>query len=124
MDLDGLKQINDTYGHLMGSHAISESGKIIESVVRKKGVACRYGGDEFIAFVRNTTLSKAESVGETIREKIAKHTFELDENSVSPTISIGVAELTDEVQRPAELVKIADDALYRAKKAGRNTVSR
>ena len=124
MDMDGLKKINDTYGHQMGSFSISESGKIIRKTIGRKGIASRYGGDEFIAFLRNTSLTKAESIGESIREKIAKHVFTRNEVTVTPTISIGVAEVSDELQSPEDLVRIADEALYRAKKAGRNTVSR
>ena len=124
MDMDGLKRINDTHGHQLGSHSISECGKIIGDIIGKKGTACRYGGDEFIAYLRKRTLAEAEAVGESIRQSIATHTFKLNGHSVSPTISIGVAEISNEVESPDELVRIADEALYRAKEAGRNTVSR
>jgi len=124
MDMDGLKQINDTYGHQMGSFSISESGMIIRKTIGRKGIASRYGGDEFIAFLRNMPILKAESVGESIREKITKHDFTRKDVTVNPTISIGVAEVNDELQSPEDLVRIADEALYRAKKAGRDTVSR
>jgi diguanylate cyclase (GGDEF)-like protein len=124
MDMDGLKQINDTHGHQLGSYSISECGNIIGATVGKKGTACRYGGDEFIAYLRKRTLAEAEAVGESIRQNITKHTFKLNGHSVSPTISIGVAELSDDIESPDELVRIADEALYRAKAAGRNTVSR
>ncbi|MFN2146940.1 MAG: diguanylate cyclase [Anaerolineales bacterium] len=123
MDLDGLKRINDTHGHLLGSHTIAEAGRIIGRSIGRKGLACRYGGDEFIAFVRNLTLSKAEELGERIRARIEGHKFVLNGQNASPTISIGVAERTDRVQSPPELVLIADEALYRAKAAGRNAVS-
>jgi len=124
MDMDGLKRINDTHGHQLGSHSISECGRIIGDIVGNKGTACRYGGDEFIAFLHKMTLAEAEVVGESIQQSIAKHTFKLNGHSASPTISIGVAELSDEVESPDELVRSADEALYRAKEAGRNTVSR
>ena len=124
MDMDGLKRINDTHGHQLGSHSISECGKIIGDIVGNKGTACRYGGDEFIAFLHKMTLAEAEVVGESIRQSIAKHTFKLNGHSASPTISIGVAELSNEAESPDELVRSADEALYRAKEAGRNTVSR
>ncbi len=124
MDMDGLKQINDTHGHQMGSFSISESGKIIRKTIGRKGIASRYGGDEFIAFLRNMPILKAESIGESIREKITKHNFTRKDVTVNPTISIGVAEVSDESESPEDLVRIADEALYRAKKAGRNKVSR
>lgn len=124
MDLDGLKQINDTYGHQLGSHSISESGKIIGKIIGEKGKACRYGGDEFMAFLRKTSGTQAAVIGESIRQKIAKQTFTFNGYSASPTISIGFAELSDEIESPSELIKNADEALYRAKEAGRNTVSK
>jgi diguanylate cyclase (GGDEF)-like protein len=123
MDMDGLKGINDTYGHQMGSFSISETGKIIAAVVGNRGVASRFGGDEFIAFLHSTSLTEAEQVGESIRAGVAGHTFDLHGKIVSPTISIGVAELTKKTKTPEDLVRIADEALYRAKNAGRNTVS-
>jgi diguanylate cyclase (GGDEF)-like protein len=124
MDMDGLKRINDTCGHQMGSFSISESGKIIRKVIGRKGIASRYGGDEFIAFIRNAPITKAINIGETIREKVSAHEFTLNGVTVDPTISIGVAELADELESPEDLVRIADEALYRAKNAGRNQVSR
>ena len=124
MDMDGLKKINDTHGHLLGSYSIATCGKIIGEIIAKKGLACRYGGDEFVAYLRNISLPEAEKVGESIRGTIATHRFKLNGTAVAPTISIGVAELTEELQTPDDLVRVADEALYRAKEAGRNTVSR
>jgi diguanylate cyclase (GGDEF)-like protein len=124
MDMDGLKRINDTYGHLMGSKAIAEVGKLTGKAVGGKGMVCRYGGDEFIAFVRNRTLDKTQALGERIRERIASRTITLTGHETTPSISIGVAEKTRFVLTPTELILIADEALYRAKAAGRNVVSR
>ncbi|MGD8633786.1 MAG: GGDEF domain-containing protein [Anaerolineales bacterium] len=124
MDMDGLKQINDTYGHLLGSHTIAECGSIIGEAVGKRGTACRYGGDEYMAYLRNNPLVEALPLGEYIRQTIAGHRFQLNGQRVHPTISIGVAELCDEMQTPNELVNAADEALYRAKEAGRNIVCR
>jgi diguanylate cyclase (GGDEF)-like protein len=124
MDMDGLKRINDTYGHQLGSHAISECGRIIGELVGAGGLACRYGGDEFMAYLRVTPLVEAEALGERIRAAIEAHTFKLNGRSVAPTISIGVAEIADELIAADELVRLADEALYRAKEAGRNVVSR
>jgi two-component system cell cycle response regulator len=124
MDLDGLKQINDTHGHLLGSYTISEAGKIIGRVIGRKGLASRYGGDEFISFVRNLTLEKTVELGERIRTRIQGHSYKLNGQMATPTISIGVAQRTELVQSPPELVLMADEALYRAKAAGRNNVSR
>lgn len=122
MDMDGLKQINDTYGHLMGSNTIAGCGRVIGKIVGKRGTACRYGGDEFMAYLRKTELEDALMVGELIRQSIGATTFRVNGHRANPTISIGVAGLTDEIETPEGLVHAADEALYRAKEAGRNIV--
>jgi two-component system cell cycle response regulator len=124
MDMDGLKSINDTHGHQLGSHSIATCGKIIGEIIWKQGQACRYGGDEFIAYLRNTPLPEAEMIAEKIRGTIAAHTFKLNGTAVTPTISIGVSERTEATQTPDDLARHADEALYRAKEAGRNIVCR
>jgi diguanylate cyclase (GGDEF)-like protein len=123
MDMDGLKQINDTMGHQMGSRTISETGKIIGAAVGKSGMASRFGGDEFIAFLPGVPLKKARALGEHIRREVAGHSVNLNGDTASPTISIGVAERAHGVETTEELIRLADEALYRAKNAGRNTVS-
>lgn len=122
MDMDGLKQINDTYGHLMGSHSIAECGKIIGESVGRRGTACRYGGDEFMAYLRNTPLTEALPMGEFIRQTIGGQKFQLNGHCADPTISIGAAEQSDAINTPDDLVNAADEALYRAKEAGRDIV--
>ncbi len=123
MDMDGLKRINDTHGHQLGSYAISECGRIIGNIIGKRGRACRYGGDEFIAYLRNTAIREAETLGEHIRETIATHAFECNGIVIAHTISIGLAQISAQMERPEDLVRRADEALYRAKEAGRNKVS-
>ena len=77
-----------------------------------------------MAYLRKISFTQAEVVGESIRQRIANHNFTLNGHSASPIISIGVAELSNEVESPSELIKIADEELYRAKQAGRDKVSR
>lgn len=122
MDMDGLKSINDTYGHQMGSYAISECGKIIGEIIDGSGRACRYGGDEFIAYLRNTPLQEAMGAAERIRMTIASHNFKRKGQRITPKISIGLAEVTEATETAEDLVRHADEALYRAKEAGRNIV--
>ena len=124
MDMDGLKRINDTCGHLFGSYSISECGKIIGEIIGTRGQACRYGGDEFVAYLRNTPLQAAEEIAEMIRQKIDTHTFMLHGQTITPKISIGVARLSMAMESPEDLISKADEALYRAKEAGRNKVCR
>jgi diguanylate cyclase (GGDEF)-like protein len=123
MDMDGVKQINDSHGHIYGAHAIGAVGRIIASVLGSNNRACRYGGDEFCAFLPGHGLPMANAVGERIRQAV--ETADLEKNNIPlrPTISIGVAcypEAADELQG---LVTIADAALYRAKAMGKNCVA-
>lgn len=122
MDMDGLKQVNDSHGHQMGSFCISEAGKIIKDRIAPKGVGCRFGGDEFVAFFRNCRASAGAEVAESIRSAIELFDFAKDGVSVAPTITIGVTGLTDDVAGPEDLTRRADAMLYRGKELGRNRV--
>ena len=123
LDLDELKAINDRHGHQMGARCIEEVGRIVGETVGAGGMASRFGGDEFIAFVRGCSLPQAVALGERIRERVEAHPVVLGDATVYTTLSCGAAERGADVQTPEELVRRADDALYRAKRAGRNRVS-
>jgi len=123
MDLDGLKKINDAHGHDMGAFIISQAGKRIGDIVNPLGQACRYGGDEFVAYLLNHDLARAIAVGEQIRTGIECQDFEKDEKVLKLSISIGVAALAEAARDVETLNKAADEALYRAKGKGRNCVS-
>jgi diguanylate cyclase (GGDEF)-like protein len=122
LDLDGLKLINDTHGHPVGAHTIAEVGKLIGQVVSPHGAACRFGGDEFAAFLPNLGKRDGAKVGETIRACVAGHRFEKDGVVVRPTISIGVSAYPEDGATAELLLRHADEALYRAKKTGRDRV--
>jgi diguanylate cyclase (GGDEF)-like protein len=123
LDLDGLKKINDTFGHPVGAHTIAEVGKIIGSIVSPQGAACRFGGDEFAAFMPGRTKADGIDVGEAIRKWVHTHRFAKDGAVVKPTISIGVAAFPEDGRTPELLLRRADEALYRAKKTGRDRVN-
>ncbi len=121
-DMDGLKALNDHHGHQMGSRCIAIVGKLIREIMSEEhGVACRFGGDEFLAYLPNKTLAQAVEICERIRRSVEaqKYGEGLYRN---PTMSIGVAERTESTRGPEALVRQADDALYRAKESGRNCV--
>ena len=122
MDMDGLKAVNDNHGHQMGSYCISETGKIIRRCIGPGGTGARFGGDEFVAYLVDLEIDRALEVAETIRFGIDDFDFRKGGTSVSPTISIGVAERGNQVNNAEELARLADAALYRAKQAGRNVV--
>lgn len=123
MDMDGLKKVNDTYGHHAGATTICHVGKLIGQAVRGHGEACRFGGDEFSAYLLGTNLDGAMSVGEQIRQLVQAAQFSLAEARFRVTISIGTAELLPHIVNLEQLLDLADQALYRAKHSGRNQVS-
>ena len=123
MDMDGVKQINDTHGHLFGAHVIGETGRLIARVLGSKGHACRFGGDEFSAFLFDHDLVAASSMGEQIRRVVESANMEREGIPLKPTISIGVACYPDAGNDLLGLLAMADKALYRAKEQGKNRVS-
>jgi diguanylate cyclase (GGDEF)-like protein len=123
MDMDGVKQINDTHGHLYGAHVIGETGRLIAKVLRTQGQACRFGGDEFSAFLPGHDLVAARAIAEQIRASVAAAGFERNGISLSPTISIGVSCYPNVAAQSLALISAADAALYRAKALGKNCVA-
>jgi diguanylate cyclase (GGDEF)-like protein len=123
MDLDNFKQINDTYGHKAGDTVIKTVAGVCNNSLRVTDIFGRYGGEEFMAFLPETPSEKAFQVAERLRQNIAGTRIDLDNNSIYVTASIGVAcvEKAGNIGLD-ELLKNADEALYEAKKAGRNCV--
>ena len=122
MDMDGLKKINDTHGHQFGAFSISSVGRLIARQLPPQGLASRFGGDEFTAYVPGLNRDQAVELGEKIRQAVEHAGLELDGVSLKPTISIGVAAMPEAGQTVEALTRCADEALYRAKAAGRNCV--
>ena len=127
MDVDYFKAVNDTFGHLTGSKTLEEIGLCITHSLRSGDVAARFGGEEFAAFLLDATLSQAFVAAERIRAEIENKEFSvirqgkpLETHHI--TISIGIATFPTDSSDPIELVELADSALYRAKREGRNRV--
>ncbi len=123
MDMDGLKAINDTHGHQVGAFVIAETGKKIGSICNELGQACRYGGDEFIAYLLEVTKDEAAGVAERVCEAVRAHSLQFNDLELYVSISIGVATFPEDATTVETLTKAADAALYRAKGAGRDRVS-
>jgi len=122
MDLDGVKKINDTHGHLFGAYVIATAGAVIGRTIGGLGVACRFGGDEYLAALPGLDTPAAAEVAERILKSIAEHVFVKDGVRLHPGISIGVAAIPRDAATPEELFAAADKAMYRAKQAGKNRV--
>src|SRR5438874_10459067 len=129
MDLDHFKEVNDTYGHLVGSETLEEVGAVIKRALRAGDVGARFGGEEFAAFLLDADYSQALVAAERVRAAIAEHEFsavrrggEGAARTHRITISIGVAASPEDGRDPIQLVELADSALYRAKRSGRNCV--
>lgn len=129
MDLDHFKEVNDTYGHLVGSKTLEETGRVIKEALRAGDVASRFGGEEFAAFLLDANYAQGLVAAERVRVAMAQHKFSASrvatpatEATHQVTISIGVAAFPDDATDPIQLVELADSALYRAKRSGRNCI--
>jgi diguanylate cyclase (GGDEF)-like protein len=128
MDLDHFKEVNDTYGHLVGSKTLEETGHVIKEALRAGDVASRFGGEEFAAFLLDANYAQGLVAAERVRVAIAEHLFPAsridspEQSTHRITISIGVAAFPDDATDPIQLVELADSALYRAKRSGRNRI--
>jgi len=122
LDLDHFKQINDIFGHQVGDQVLVHTAKIIRSMLRSADVVCRLGGEEFIIIAPNTGTAIAKTLSERLRSDVERHQLQTTKLARPVTTSIGVAVSTDHTINENDLLHRADQALYRAKHAGRNTV--
>ncbi|MBI2544809.1 MAG: diguanylate cyclase, partial [Candidatus Rokubacteria bacterium] len=126
LDLDGFKQVNDTYGHLDGDLILKRLADLIRASLPANAYAIRFAGDEFFAFVEGIDASEGVRVAEAIRERVNTERFVTEKapDGIPVRISLGVAAYPEDAPSPSELIEAADQALYRSKRAGKNCVSR
>lgn len=123
IDIDHFKNVNDTYGHTAGDKVIREVAEILHKNARLSDIVGRYGGEEFCMILPGVSDDSVQTICERIRETVEKHTFEVSDDSIHITISIGVC-----YKSPAhsssyeEMIIQADKALYQAKNSGRNRI--
>ena len=123
LDIDHFKQINDTYGHQMGDRVIKELAALLKNSLREIDYSGRYGGEEFVIVLPETTRSHAHDFAVRLLNTIPALKFQSDKKTLFRiTVSIGVAELDTEHSSYEALIKAADTAMYLAKDAGRNCV--
>lgn len=123
IDMDNLKGINDTYGHLGGDDALSEIAAILKNNI-KEGIIARYAGDEFTVVLPEKDVDNAKNIALSLLKAISEHNFTIrDKTSLKLTFSVGVATFPDDAKDLEGLIGQADKALYTSKRNGRNRVS-
>ncbi len=122
-DIDYFKKINDTYGHETGDKVLAFLGHFLKSHLRDNDIVSRYGGEEFLIFLDNATGDKAYTIMNRLREQLSKEEINIGEGKkLRITISVGISSFPGKYHTFKELVKAADDALYKAKTTGKNKV--
>ncbi len=122
VDIDHFKRFNDQYGHQTGDVALVQVSKSAHAALRSNDIWCRYGGEEFIALLPNTTTDQALAVAERLRQAVESTLISSPRGSLRVSVSIGVAERSANHASLSEVLAISDAALYKAKAAGRNRV--
>lgn len=122
IDIDHFKNINDAYGHAAGDDVLISLSKILTANVRTSDMIYRYGGEEFLILMQDTSLETARQRAEMIRASVEKSSFTVDKKMVTMTVSIGVATFPADGRDLWEVIDAADNALYEAKANGRNRV--
>ena len=118
--MDHFKVINDTYGHLAGDLVLQKISAIVAQTVREGDLFARFGGEEFVILMRDAHIKNALDLAERIRAKISNAEIIHDGQKIKVTVSCGLSEIEDNHKDYLDLIAMADQFLYRAKKQGRN----
>ena len=121
-DIDHFKRINDEYGHLTGDFILKELAHVIKRRIRREEIFARYGGEEFAIVLPECDRESVEDFANTVRRIIEAHEFEFENSCIAVTVSLGVGHLDETMTEPSDLLKQADENLYKAKRSGRNRV--
>ncbi|RKZ97757.1 MAG: GGDEF domain-containing protein [Gammaproteobacteria bacterium] len=121
-DIDKFKLINDQYGHNFGDEVIKFIAELIQKIKRKSDVSVRWGGEEFVILLPETGIEQARALAERLRSNIKTTGFKNSDMTLPFTVSLGVAQMSEEVNSIEQLIKLADTRLYQAKENGRNQV--
>lgn len=123
-DLDFFKEVNDMYGHNIGDVILKETANVIRECVRASDMVVRFGGEEFLVALTDVREGEAEAVAEKIRKMIEEMKVKIPKGIIQKTISIGVSEFPKDASQLWQAIKYSDVAMYKAKEAGRNRVTR
>jgi diguanylate cyclase (GGDEF)-like protein len=124
LDIDNFKQYNDQNGHIAGDYLLKDLAAVLKRSVRKSERLVRYGGEEFLILLPEASRTTAAMVAEKIRAAVEAKQFTLPDGCPSRqvTVSLSVSVMPEDADQVEQLIKIADDLLYRAKKEGKNRV--
>jgi diguanylate cyclase (GGDEF)-like protein len=122
IDIDDFKQINDFYGHLAGDEYLKDIGELFVRTLREQDIAGRIGGEEFLIILPETAMEGAFQLAVRLRKNIEDHVSNYMNNTIRTTISAGVCQYEHTIKDVNELIDIADQALYEAKRSGKNNV--
>ena len=123
VDIDYFKNVNDNYGHVVGTHMLTEIAAILRKVLRDGDLIYRYGGDEFVMIVPHVSRDVARNIGERILRTVRERIFKVKDNvEYKLTLSIGIAEFPVDAKTRVEILELADKMMYEAKKSGRGRV--
>ncbi|WP_098442375.1 GGDEF domain-containing protein [Bacillus sp. es.036] len=123
IDIDHFKKVNDTYGHAAGDIVLKQFGKTLRSAARLNDVVSRNGGEEFTILLGDCFNREALEIGERVRAIIEENSFMITKDiSIHITASIGASTFPETVPSPSQLYREADEALYQAKRSGRNRI--
>jgi len=122
VDLDGFKQVNDNLGHDIGDRVLAETANRLRGAIRAGDLLARFGGDEFLLILPSASHTIVTSIAQRMIDAMGK-SFQIDTKTVYVTASIGIAMAPEDGETPTDLLRHADTALYKAKGAGRNTLT-
>jgi diguanylate cyclase (GGDEF)-like protein len=122
IDIDHFKKFNDAYGHLAGDDVLRKMGNVFRESIRNCDYAARYGGEEFIIFMPEIGQDDGVKAAERIRGSVAKEKIDANGHSVTVTISVGIASFPEHGDDAQAIISKADEALYQAKRRGRDRV--
>lgn len=122
LDIDHFKEINDTHGHLAGDRVLVNLSTLVRGILRSTDHFVRFGGEEFISILPETSREEAARIAERVRRRVESMRIATDAGEVRITVSIGISQLRPDLRDAQELIDRADRALYHAKNSGRNRV--